>query len=173
MIPCGPYPVAMALLAHLQAHLTETRAGAPDRVAVFPHDMPAGEFCDQAWVGYRSVTPMTTPKGGCASMWRAELTLGVTRCYPVMRDNGAPPAAHVDSAARDIADDLEAMQRAVRDALHGVTYTLGSWRPLNPQGGQHGSRLDVTVEIQLGAHVEPGAPMLPGDPRADNDGGEP
>lgn len=168
---CTPYQAAAALLAALQGELAATRGGAVERLAVYPHPEPAIEFCSMAWVGFRQVGPsdgkgIPAPGRGCAIVWQADLVMGVQRCYPVAPDNGAPPAVAVDSAARDVADDLEAMRRAVADAFADEEFRFGWWRPINPQGGAHGSRLDVSVQLTgAGAMTEPLSPMLPGDPR--------
>lgn len=166
MIACTVYEVAGQLLAQLQAHLTQTRAGEADRVFVSPHPEPVIEFCSNgtAYVGVRQVTP-TAPAKKCASTWRLDLTVGVHRCFPVMEDNGPPPEVEVDSAARDLCDDLEAMRRAVDAAFAGQAWTINSWTSVPPQGGAHGSRMAVSVEVGLGTYTEPRSPMLPGDPR--------
>ncbi|WP_411815665.1 hypothetical protein ACK8HH_17115 [Gordonia sp. LUNF6] len=165
---CSPYVLAASLLANLQANLADTRAGAADRIAVYPHQEPAVEFCDSmAWVGIGAIAPaQTKPVGGCGVLtWRLTLTMGVHRCYPVTEDGSAPDAAAVDSAARDILDDGEAMRRAVTSAFEDEQPQITGWRPVPPQGGSHGSRMDVQVEMAWGAYTEPRAPMLPGDPR--------
>ncbi|QRY62753.1 hypothetical protein JVX90_00300 [Gordonia sp. PDNC005] len=165
---CSPYRVAAGLLAAVQAHLADTRAGAAQRIAVYPHAAPAIEFgCNMAWVGVGSIAPIPGAKGPCGtSGWTLDLTIGVARCWPVADGNSAPPTAAVDSAARDVFDDGEAMRRAVVDAFDDMEFTVKSWQPMNPQGGAHGSTMTVTVHVGWGAFVEPGSPMLPGDPRA-------
>ena len=164
---CSPYVLAASLLANLQANLGDTRAGAASRIAVYPHAEPAVEFCEMAWVGVGQIVPaQTQPYGGCGVLsWRLTLTMGVHRCYPVMQDGSAPPAAAVDSAARDVLDDGEAMRRAVASALEDHSPQIVAWRPVPPQGGSHGSRMDVIVDVGWGSYVEPGSPMMPGDPR--------
>lgn len=171
-IQCSPYALASTLVAHLQGVLADTRAGVADRVAVYPHPEPAVEFCpSMAWVAVRQVAPSngrgTPPPGGCPPVtFLVDLTIGVQRCYPTTPDNGAPLAAAVDSAARDILDDAEAMRRAVRDAFDDLDYRVGVWRPVPPQGGSHGSRMEVSVLASPQVWVEPTSPQLPGDPRA-------
>lgn len=168
MIACTVYEVAGQLLAHLQAHLTQTRAGEADRVFVSPHPEPVIEFCvaGTAYVGIRQVTPRA-PGKKCATTWKLDLTVGVHRCFPTEPDNAGPPEVDLDSAARDLCDDLEAMRRAVDEALAGHAWTINSWTSVPPQGGAHGSRMQVSVEVGLGAYTEPRSPKLPGDPRPD------
>lgn len=161
---CSPYVLAATLAAHLQAHLAATRGGVPDRVAVYPHADPAVEFgCDMAWVGIGRVTPV--PAGRCTNVWSLDLTAGVSRCYPVVDGNGAPPVPSVDSAARDVLDDGEAMRRAVLDAFDDDEVKIEGWSTTAPQGGAHTSRMTLTVTMSWGAFVEPGSPKLDGDPR--------
>ena len=167
---CSPYALAASLLANLQANLADTRGGAAVRVAVYPHQEPAVEFgCDMAWVGLGPIKPVQAARGGCGVLlWELALTMGVHRCYPVADDGGAPDAAAVDSAARDLLDDGEAMRRAVLSAFDddlGGEAQIGGWRPVPPQGGSHGSRMDVAVQVSWGVMVEPGSPMHPRDPR--------
>ncbi len=167
---CSPYRLAASLLANLQANLADTRGGAASRVAVYPHTDPAIEFgCDMAWVGVGAVTPSQPAKGGCGVLvWDIALTMGVARCYPVAADNGAPDAAAVDSAARDVLDDGEAMRRALVSAFvdQGITHSVKSWQTRPPMGGAHASTMALSVQMQWGSYVEPGSPMQPRDPRA-------
>ena len=165
---CSPYVLAARLLANLQANLADTRAGAVDRVAVYPHPEPAIEFCSMAWVGIGQVVPaQSQPRGGCGVLtWRITLTMGVHRCYPVHEGNIAPTEGEVDSAARDVLDDGEAMRRSVAAAFADDDPQITAWRTVPPQGGSHGSRMDVQVEMQWGSYVEPGSLPMPGDPRA-------
>lgn len=167
---CSPYSLASTLLANLTANLTDTRGGVTDRTAVYPHTEPAIEWCSMSWVGVGAIRPAPVAGGRTGthpSVWAFDLTMGVQRCYPTMQDGSAPPPAAVDSAARDVLDDGEAMRRAIVSAFddEGIEYVLGGWRPIPPQGGAHGSRMDVQVPISWGAFVEPRSPMLPGDPR--------
>lgn len=167
---CSPYRLAASLLANLQANLADTRGRAATRVAVYPHTDPAIEFgCDMAWVGIGAVTPGQPARSGCGPIvWDIALTMGVSRCYPVADKNAAPDPAAIDSAARDVLDDGEAMRRAVLSAFaeQGITFTVRSWAPRPPQGGAHVSTMTVSVQMQWGSYVEPGSPMHPGDPRA-------
>lgn len=117
-----------------------------------------------AWVGIGHVTPV--PMGRCATVWNLDLTVGVSRCYPVAEGGEAPPAGAVDSAARDVLDDGEAMRRAVADAFESDEVKIEGWSTSPPQGGAHTSRMTLTVQMNWGEFVEPGAPMLDGDPRA-------
>lgn len=168
-LECAPYGVAAMLLARLQEQLALTRAGVPDRMAVYPHAAPAIEFCSMAWVGLRSVRPDAQigrdQHCGVAS-WAVELTAGVARCYPVKQDGSAPSPVEVDSAARDVLDDFEAMRRAV-DGLRSadVLPVIGRWSPMPVQGGSHGSTLEVIVSAGLGAFSDEVLARLPGDPR--------
>ena len=168
-LDCSPYGLAAATLAAMQTELALTRAGVPERMAVYPHAAPAIEFCTMGWVGFRSVRPdALIGRGQCGvASWMVELTLGVARCFPTMEKNAAPPAVFVDSAARDVADDFEAMRRAVLHLTElDVVPTFGAWTPLPVQSGGHGSTLAVSVSAGLGAFADEVLPKLPGDPRA-------
>lgn len=168
-LDCSPYGLAAAALAAMQTELALTRAGVPERMAVYPHASPAIEFCSMGWVGFRSVRPdQLLGRGKCGvASWSVEMTLGVARCFPVMEKLAAPPVPAVDSAARDIVDDFEAMRRAVLHLTElDVEPVMGAWSPLPVQGGGHGSTLLVSVPASLGAFADQVLPMLPGDPRA-------
>ncbi len=161
---CTPYAAAAALLADLLVELGNTRGKAPERQAVYPHAEPAIEFCSMVWVGFRGLKPMDQQRH--CGVWVADLTVGIQRCYPVESDGGAPPAVFVDSAARDILDDAEAVRRAIAEAFEDEQHTVTGWRPVNPMGGSHGSRTDVSVAVAMGQYTEPLSAMLPGDPRS-------
>lgn len=164
---CSPYVLADRLLNALASELTETRAGMPGRLSVYPHPEPAVEFCEMGWVGVGQIAPAERkPSGGCGVLtWTVTFTMGVQRCYPVKDKNAAPSTVEVDSAARDVLDDGEAMRRAVASAFDDDEPTVTSWRSVPPQGGSHGSRMEVQVRMSWGLMVEPTSPMLPGDPR--------
>lgn len=168
MMECSPYRLAATLLANLQANLVDTRAGVVERIAVYPHPEPAIEWCSMAWVGVGAITPAQPARGNCGVLvWTLDLTVGVQRCYPTMPDGSAPDPVAVDSAARDVLDDGEAMRRAVQSAFGDalLEFQVKAWRPIGPQGGAHGSRMEVQVPIGWGAMTEPDSPKLPGDPR--------
>ncbi|WP_298442583.1 hypothetical protein [Gordonia sp. (in: high G+C Gram-positive bacteria)] len=165
---CSPYVLAASLLANLHANLGDARGGVTERCAVYPHTEPAIEWCSMSWVGVGTIRPAQPARGGGVLVWTLDLTIGVQRCYPVDPHGDAPSEAAVDSAARDVLDDGEAMRRAVVSAFEDadIEYVVTGWRPIPPQGGAHGSRMDVQVPVSWGAYVEPRSPMLPGDPRA-------
>ncbi len=168
-LTCSPYGIASAFLVGFQQSLALTRAGVPQRMAVYPHTAPAFEFCNMGWVGFGSISPdQPVGRGRCGvATWKLTIVFGVVRCYPVMEKNEAPPEAYVDSAARDVADDFEAMRRAVTSvsAELDLEPTFSTWTPINPQGGAHGSRFEVSVSPTLGQFSDEVRPMLPGDPR--------
>lgn len=168
-LECSPYGIAGVVMAALQDRLIETRAGVPERMAIYPHALPAIEFCSMGWVGFRSIRPgQLLGRGACGvADWEVGLTVGVARCWPVEEGNAAPAVPAVDSAARDALDDCEAMHRAVEAVRElGLIPTVGVWTPLSPMGGGHGGTLEVTVTAGLGVYCDEVAPMLPGDPRA-------
>lgn len=165
---CSPYVLASSLLANLVANLADTRGGVTERSAVHPHTDPAIEWCSMSWVGVGQIRPAQSSGDiGVPVVWLLDLTMGVQRCYPLTEDGSAPPEASVDSAARDVLDDGEAMRRALVSAFGDadIEYRVTGWRPIPPQGGAHGSRMDVQVPVSWGAYVEPRSPKLPGDPR--------
>ena len=163
---CSPYALADNLLANLLVHLDKTRAGAVSRAHVVSHTNYAVEFCPMAVVAVGSMKPVQVQRGGCGPfVWDLALTIGVHRCFPTHEHGAAPSPVEVDSAARDILDDGEAMRRAVGDAFDDDEYQVVEWRTLPPQGGSHGSTMQVTVRVSWGSFVEPRSGMLPGDPR--------
>ena len=163
---CSPYRLAALLCGALEVRLAETRAGVPSRLAVYPHEAPAIEFCadGMAWVSIGAIRPVNSGSA-CALSWEIDLTAGVARCYPVVDGNAAPPVPAVDSAARDILDDGEAMRRAVVAAFDDEEAKVTGWRPMAPLGSAHGSTMSVTVRVGWGTYVEPRSALMPGDPR--------
>lgn len=165
---CSPYEYAASLLGALGQTLAQTRAGVPERMAVYPHAEPAIEACEMGWVGIGPVAPGDRDRlDGCSRTWTLTLTVGVQRCYPVKEKNAAPTPVEVDSAARDVLDDGEAMRRAVLDMLDVLDESgrITGWRTIPPQGGMHGSRMDVQMVMQWGSFSDEAVPPFPGDPR--------
>lgn len=167
-VGCSEYTIAGQLLACFVAALEVTRAGAPDMAVVHPGDMvPDYGACGLAWTRVVQVSPVPS-KNVCVDQQSVTVELGVSRCYGASDPKTVPAPAVLDSAARDLADDAQAMRAAVLGfrELTGIRAVLGVWRPRGPKGGIHGGTLQVTVAVELGL-VGPDelAPPLPGDPR--------
>lgn len=171
-VTCNPYAIAKALLDRLVLELAETRAGVPARASVVPSPQAAViEQCSSAWVAVGGIAAAEARATG----WRGDpipepshrmtLTMGVYRCYPVDPKLAAPPAPAVDSAARDVLDDFEAMRRAALRAWWDAAEdewdlepVLGLWRPVAPSGGRHGSTMEVSVTADLSMMSDEAAP---------------
>lgn len=178
---CSPYSVALFVLERAQAEVTTTRAGGIDRVFVSP-DRPVGEFCGQLWATVTSIVPKpardkraATAKA-CAPEWRVSITLGVYRCDPTYDRRNSRPADAVkpvalDSAARDLLDDAEALRRAIIGAawddidVDREQVQLGAMRMAPRSGGAYGVEWDLMVDTELGRMTDEAATKLSGDPR--------
>ena len=184
----GVYAMASAVLDELTAQLNDTRAGQACIATVYPGVMAVDEFgcgCNegegQAWVRVANMYPTVNfpdqyvlPFAGYDPLtWAVVLELGVTRCYPITKNGDMPPAAHLDSAARDAMDDAAAMRRAAMCAFgNQVPRILGSWEPRGPNAGVHGGTMLMTflADVNCGCDVIPPQldemiPPRPGDPR--------
>ena len=178
---CSPYSVALFVLERAQAELATTRAGGVDGVFVSP-DRPVGEFCGQLWATVTSIVPRpaqdkraATAKA-CAPEWRVSITLGVFRCDPTYDQRNARPQDSqkpvvLDSAARDLLDDAEALRRAIIGAawpdidVDPIQVQLGAMRMAPRQGGSFGVEWDLMVDTELGRMTDEAATKLTGDPR--------
>lgn len=179
MTTCNPYSIAKQLCDQLAAELQATRAGAPTRMTVLTSPQAAVmEFCGAGWVAFGGISASNGDGGspgpyrGTPQAYQLALTMGVYRCFPVEPNLGPPPVPALDSASRDILDDFEAMKRAAQNAwADDVVWddlypVIGNWRPVTPQGGGHGSTMDVTVMTPtLALFCDEATPPLPGDPR--------
>lgn len=177
---CNPYALAALVVERAEVELQTARAGAPGRVAVVPN-RPPYEFCDQLWSMVTAIAPRpsrnttSTSVGACAGiLWRVSLTVGVYRCDPSIDKNrpaDAPSPVRLDSAARDLMDDAEAVRRAIIAAdwalvdVDPVAVTVGNARTTGQQGGGFGVEWDLVVDTELGRYADEAVPMLPGDPR--------
>ncbi|QMU22075.1 hypothetical protein [Gordonia rubripertincta] len=180
MTVCNPYAIAKRLLDQLATELVEARADVPKRMTVLTSPQAAVmEMCSTGWVAFSGITASNGAGGSpgaihdVAPEHQVSLTMGVYRCFPVDPKLGPPSSPVLDSASRDILDDFEAMRRA---ALHAwseehtddewdLEPILGGWRPVTPQGGGHGSTMDVSVIAPLSLFADESVPMLDGDPR--------
>lgn len=183
-VECTPYGAAALLLVALREELALARAGVPALASVQQGGgLPAGEGCDDVWTQVTGMTPHNgsgAPASISQSMspvvWVATIQMGVRRCYPTTTQNTRPADARIDSAARDVLDDAEAMRRAAARAFGGnrtVNARLGIWSPLVVQGAMHGGTMQVQVDLSMGLFADEVVEPLPGDPRtpAGGDGG--
>lgn len=179
MSGCNAYAVASLLVERAEVELQTARAGAPDRVGVLP-DKPPFEFCGQLWSWVSSWAPRPAQRPStvksCASEWRLQVTLGVYRCDPSVnqsRPEAAPGVVALDSAARDLLDDAEALRRAILHADWALVdvdpeqVQFGPMRVVGRQGGGFGVEHDVIVDTELGRFADEAVPRLPGDPRTE------
>lgn len=177
MTTCNPYAIAKRLLDQLGTELGTARADTPQRMVVLTSPQAAVmEFCSLGFVSFSGISATSGGGGspgpfhGVAPQHQVSLTMGVYRCFPVDPSLGAPPVPALDSASRDILDDFEAMRRAALAAWADedewdLQPVLGIWRPVTPQGGGHGSTMEVSVTTTLALFSDESVPMLPDDPR--------
>ncbi|AYR02919.1 hypothetical protein KNU20_gp25 [Gordonia phage Geodirt] len=180
MMGCSPYALARLLVERAEHELQTARAGVPKRVAVMS-DKPPGEFCAQLWACVVSYAPKPqkmppTLRSCAATEWRVNLTIGVYRCDPSINQSHpeqAPDPVLLDSAARDMLDDAEALRRAIMEANWSVVdvapdqVQVGAMRVVQRSGGAFGVEHDVIVDTELGRFTDQAVPMLPADPRKD------
>lgn len=94
----------------------------------------------------------------CSSYeWAAELTMTVYRCVSVADDQGFPSVAEMTADTVRIANDAQAMRRAifccdwrrkpVPDEDTNWPIVPGRWIPLSPLGGCAGGQQTVTVLV--------------------------
>lgn len=175
------YRYAADLCGVLADRLALTRAGAVPTI-VHPGNMVPMYGCPLATVRVVSITPGQPPPlnaGGrpCGeSRHTVVLEMVVDRCYRTPVDNGKPPDGWLDSYARDILDDAEAMRRAARLAwsnARNLTREIHAWLPRGPEGGIHGGVLQVSVNVVMEcppdiafASIDDTVERLPDDPRS-------
>lgn len=172
-------PFAERLLTCLCDALEATIGGAPCRCSLAPGTAPppADACCNctngqgQATVQITdifAVTPGKFPQRGvagtldnCASFeWAAELTMTVYRCVSCADDKGFPSGDELTADARKIADDAQAMRRAMLccnwrmtdpppGRLQGEFRPIvpGRWSPVSPLGCCAGGMMPVTVLV--------------------------
>ncbi|WP_328856915.1 hypothetical protein OG579_17105 [Williamsia herbipolensis] len=171
-VECSEYAIAGQLLALFVDELATTRGGPPDIAVVHPGAQVPHYGCDIATVTIPRVGQ--APGGnqlGRTKLARERLVLcamSMIRCYRSTDRNDMPPPAVLDSATRDVLDDLHAMRTAVREfsTLTGLTVIVGDWRAVGPQGGLHGGELSVQIAAGMeDAPPDAIVPMLDGDPR--------
>lgn len=172
-------PYAERLLTCLCEALAETTGGAPCQCALRPGTAPppADVCCEcqdgqgQASVQITEIFPVVAgqfPKRGIvgtltdctAYEWAAELTMTVYRCVSVADGDGFPSFDELMADSRKIADDAQAMRRAVfccdwhstpppEGRLQGETQPIvpGSWKAIQPLGGCAGGTMSVIVLV--------------------------
>ncbi|QDH93181.1 hypothetical protein SEA_VERITY_27 [Gordonia phage Verity] len=175
---CNPYALARLLVERAEHELQTARAGAPDQVVVLP-TKPGIEFCSRLWAAVTTITPKPSGKsrqatvGACAAEWRVAITVGVTRCDPMVdqrHPEDLPDPVVYDSGTRDMLDDLEALRRAILGANWSIVdvdptqVTFGPTRMIQAGAGI-AVEWDVLVDTELGRMADEAVPMLPGDPR--------
>lgn len=179
MMGCSAYSIARLIVERAEYELGTTRAGIPKRVGVVP-GKPPFEFCGQLWALVTDTVPRPAKAGqgptvaSCGYEWRVSVTVGVYRCDPSInqRHPQDPPAVvALDSAARDLIDDTEALRRAILNAdwesidVDKAAVAFGAMRNVNRSGGGFGIEVDLVVDTELGRMTDQAVPMLPGDAR--------
>ncbi|QPO17023.1 hypothetical protein SEA_DEXDERT_26 [Gordonia phage Dexdert] len=178
---CSPYSLARLVVERAESELVASRAGVPERVGVVP-DKPPFEFCAQLWALVTGIGPRPAQSqraataAACGPEWRVTVTVGVYRCEPVTNKNrpqDAPSVVALDSGARDLLDDAEALRRAILGAdwdlidVDRAAVTIGQMRTVGRSGGGFGVEWDLIVDTELGRFTDEAVPKLPGDPRKD------
>ena len=153
------YGLAFAWLAQMQVDLTDTRAGLPANVMVYPGstDPPMYECPEMAWVVIQSIRPHDgdSPFGRAVIPgrpipgWQVSMRAGVYRCFKVEKNNAMPAPVVLDSITRDECDDRMALIGAAEANPfwhQAQAYPIvGMARSIAVQGGRHG----VTVDVQV------------------------
>lgn len=115
----GPFDEAQKLLDYVIQAATESNAIIPSKQYV-----TAGQEvdeCEQVVATLLAVqaglpsspTPGPTAIVNCALMWRVTIDVSITRCVPIMSDDGSPPsAASLEQAAQVTAMDTFLLQTA-------------------------------------------------------------
>jgi len=115
------------------------------------------DCCDGlAWVRIVSIDPVTefgtTQTNPCAGGYQVTYELGVARCQPFGDERSGIDCDTWAALALQIDDDAEAMRSAVccftgvlgADAFD-MAVALGSWAPMDTEGGCTGGTTQVTV----------------------------
>lgn len=89
----------------------------------------------------------------CTSPLAMPFEIGVARCYPQVHGRGRMDPQAMFEAARLYLSDMQAMRRAVRccladDSFQG-SYALGTWEPIEANGGVSGGTWTVTIRPEV------------------------
>lgn len=155
-------PQANLLLAYLETRLTaQPNVPAQFCLRVGEVAMELDECCaGLAYVKITSIYPSDvefpsprtdSPVTGCGiTAWGVELEMGVLRCAPTGTQMKGPTCTEWTTIAGQVADDARAMRMALCDFIDHYdpnTLAVGSWGPIDPQGGCTGGVQSVTVQI--------------------------
>lgn len=133
-----------------------TLAGAPLRAFVSP-GTPAHDCCDQLAVHVGVVSEGDSsplpPSASDARINRATLIATVTRCVPMMSDNGVlPTPEELDNAAAQVDADKWALWNHIYNMINAhllfdkcCEIIWGQIRAIAPSGGCGGSTFTITV----------------------------
>jgi hypothetical protein len=137
------------------------------RYTLAASDAPAWDECcecgtgnGQVWVQLQSITPVGNTIDGafqpdCGLMMSASVVVGVLRCAAVLDDSGnAPSAFTLTTEAREQMLDAAIVRQAIKclfadldESGTDVTYGLGVWAPLGPDGGCVGGSQALVIRF--------------------------
>lgn len=139
---------------------------APCRLSKVPTPVPALDLCcecgdgeeGQAWVSMSRVVPTGDLQRGhpCATMYEVTFRLGLSRCVPMMDDDGnAPSAEELNLATDKQMRDFLILRAAACCWAENLKLPNGGWRygdylSAPASGGCQVSTLDVIARVSLG-----------------------
>jgi hypothetical protein len=160
------YPVMIELSACLCREIDQSGLPTPCSCGLIAGELTA-DYCGtcvdntcggQAWVRFVDSYPTTqfpTPSqvpSNCYTPWAFTIEMGIIRCKPVGKANGArgytPPSLEqqVDAIRLQTAD-MAAMRRALQ-CCFGTTdrnYVIGNYQPVGPEADCLGGAYTITV----------------------------
>lgn len=109
---------------------------------------PATVFPSSAVFPTQDAQPI---KGGGVRAWAITLELGAVRCAPTPDADRIPTTEEWDAVVQAVMDDAAALRRAVccfieADQRRSGRVLVGSWLPLDVQGGCVGGIMTVTIQ---------------------------
>jgi len=105
----------------------------------------------QAFSSSQFPTPDEAPS--CVAVLAMPIEIGVARCYPHMDVKKRMDPQAMFEASRLYMSDMQAMRRAVKcclaDESFQGSYAMGTWEPLEAQGGVSGGTWTVTIRPEV------------------------
>lgn len=163
------FQIEQSLLNCVLAGLDNTGALSIDRVCIVPGEIAWDQCqCGQLVIAETQRFPsLSFPLEGadrtqeCGSPYLVvQLTVSLTRCVPVMDQDGNPPdCGELSVAAQQLSKDMSAVRKAAEccldttwnDTSQGlVAYELGAQTVVGPEGGCAGSELVVFLGFANG-----------------------
>lgn len=166
------YPTMVKLAGCLATEFIASGLGQPCFCGLFPGEEAPWDYCDgncgktragQIWVRLVSAFPtqpfpVIDPLGTCASAMGFDLEVGAIRAAPMITGTAAKPIlptvdAQLESTRIQLAE-MAAIRRAIKCCMAEnedggeISYALGSYSPVGPDGGCVGGSWTVTVSTR-------------------------